>query len=325
MKLVYKDMDSLMKQVGNVLIKNRIEHASPPMDIDFKEEQIDSIEMDFGDNEQIIDDAMEIIRDENDGDISFDESKFDVATVNVEVLSTYFDEVVSHKTDSGKDHTDIVYKPAFIMLDNDKLLEFRVNAFITCNLYDISANTVDRILTKQDAVESEVDFEIDDVSYNVSYEEDYRQISEDAFIENGYRKQLRDAYVTKTAVIPLEINIARALKDELFIERMEHKGIDIKNLNNISCDIFINNEKLIYQDGYKQLSISEILENVQYRNNYEVLNTFKEQKKGITNETSKKQFEALYQELNHNKKNLMDIIKTGIEIERENERIINED
>lgn len=325
MKLVYKDMDSLMKQVGNVLIKNRIEHASPPMDIDFKEEQIDSIEMDFGDDEQIIDDAMEIIRDENDGDISFDESKFDVATVNVEVLSTYFDEVVSHKTDSGKDHTDIVYKPAFIMLDNDKLLEFRVNAFITCNLYDISANTVDRILTKQDAVESEVDFEIDDVSYNVSYEEDYRQISEDAFIENGYRKQLRDAYVTKTAVIPLEINIARALKDELFIERMEHKGIDIKNLNNISCDIFINNEKLIYQDGYKQLSISEILENVQYRNNYEVLNTFKEQKKGITNETSKKQFEALYQELNHNKKNLMDIIKTGIEIERENERIINED
>lgn len=325
MKLVYKDMDSLMKQVGNVLIKNRIEHASPPMDIDFKEEQIDSIEMDFGDNEQIIDDAMEIIRDENDGDISFDESKFDVATVNVEVLSTYFDEVVSHKTDSGKDHTDIVYKPAFIMLDNDKLLEFRVNAFITCNLYDISANTVDRILTKQDAVESEVDFEIDDVSYNVSYEEDYRQISEDAFIENGYRKQLRDAYVTKTAVIPLEINIARALKDELFIERMEHKGIDIKNLNNISCDIFINNEKLIYQDGYKQLPISEILENVQYRNNYEVLNTFKEQKKGITKETSKKQFEALYQELNHNKKNLMDIIKTGIEIERENERIINED
>ena len=89
MKLVYKDMDSLMKQVGNVLIKNRIEHASPPMDIDFKEEQIDSIEMDFGDDEQIIDDAMEIIRDENDGDISFDESKFDVATVNVEVLSTY--------------------------------------------------------------------------------------------------------------------------------------------------------------------------------------------------------------------------------------------
>lgn len=325
MKLVYKDMDSLMKQVGNVLIKNRIEHASPPMDIDFKEEQIDSIEMDFGDNEQIIDDAMEIIRDENDGDISFDESKFDVATVNVEVLSTYFDEVVSHKTDSGKDHTDIVYKPAFIMLDNDKLLEFRVNAFITCNLYDISANTVDRILTKQDAVESEVDFEIDDVSYNVSYEEDYRQISEDAFIENGYRKQLRDAYVTKTAVIPLEINIARALKDELFIERMEHKGIDIKNLNNISCDIFINNEKLIYQDGYKQLPISEILENVQYRNNYEVLNTFKEQKKGITKETSKKQFEALYQELNHNKKNLMDIIKTGIEIEHENEKIINED
>ena len=64
MKLVYKDIDSLMKQIGNVLVKNRIEHATPPMNVDFKEQQIDSIEMDFGDNEQIIDDAMEIIKDE---------------------------------------------------------------------------------------------------------------------------------------------------------------------------------------------------------------------------------------------------------------------
>lgn len=325
MKLVYKDIDSLMKQIGNVLVKNRIEHATPPMNVDFKEQQIDSIEMDFGDNEQIIDDAMEIIKDETDGDISFDESNFDVATVNVEVRSIYFDEVISHKTDSGKDYTDVVYKPAFIMLDVDKLLEFRVNAFITCNLYDIKENTVDRILTKQDGIESEVNFEIDDVSYNVSFEEDYRQLAEDSFVGNGYRKQLRDAYVTKTAIIPIEINIARALEDELLIERLESKGIDVKNLDNRSCEIYINDEKLIYQNEYKTLLLSKILENVQYRNNYEVLNMFKEQIKGITNETSKKQFEALYQELNHNEKNLMDIVKTGIDIERETERIIADD
>ena len=172
MKLVYKDIDSLMKQIGNVLVKNRIEHATPPMNVDFKEQQIDSIEMDFGDNEQIIDDAMEIIKDETDGDISFDESNFDVATVNVEVRSIYFDEVISHKTDSGKDYTDVVYKPAFIMLDVDKLLEFRINAFITCNLYDIKENTVVRILTKQDGIEidSETRRDINSIIHSNKFE-----------------------------------------------------------------------------------------------------------------------------------------------------------
>ena len=131
--------------------------------------------------------------------------------------------------------------------------------------------------------------------------------------------------MTKTAIIPIEINVARALEDELLIERLESKGIDVKNLDNRSCEIFINDEKLIYQNEYKTLPLSKILENVQYRNNYEVLNMFKEQIKGITNETSKKQFEALYQELNHNEKNLMDIVKTGIDIERETERIIADD
>lgn len=308
MKIKY-DRDTLLKKLKNETVKVRIENNKPPMDVSFNDEEIQYLEGlsndSYLDTEtlDLVKETVESYSEHDDPKISQDSMQNMI--VGVQADSLYFDCPIEKTLKKGEHFQDIVYSPVLLEYDN-KILEFRITSVLGINLYDPDKNEAVSILSRsRDMFEAEVGFIIDDIDFDVDYEDVEVQSDVDEFeISDSSQEIFHNIKSEFICVIPLEINTAIALQNEFVRDRLYEHGIDAEKMTGENTKVYLNGEPLIFQDRYSSKSICDLLSNREYRLNYEQIRSLETyyEKWNQSRNFNRSVYKEYYDLINHNQK-----------------------